>query len=76
MDQKINIVLTKDEALVLFDFLGRFNAQEHINIFEDQAEQRILWDIEAQMEQALVDPLKPNYTDLVMEARDKVRDKE
>ena len=36
-DGGIEIKLTKDEALVLFDWLSRFN-QEHDLKFEDQAE--------------------------------------
>jgi hypothetical protein len=39
---KINLTITKDEALVLFEFLARFNQTKHPNIFEDQSEQKTL----------------------------------
>ena len=40
MTEQLNISLTisKDEALVLFEFLTKFNQKEHPEIFEDQAE--------------------------------------
>ena len=74
MADKVTIELTKDEALVLFDFLGRFNQADNKNIFEDQAEQRTLWNIEALLEKTLVEPFMPNYADLVKQSRDKIRD--
>tara|TARA_R110002096_G_scaffold436025_1_gene665426 strand:- start:3824 stop:3958 length:135 start_codon:yes stop_codon:yes gene_type:complete len=36
------IKLNKDESLVLFEFLSRINDKELKEIFEDQAEQKIL----------------------------------
>jgi len=40
--QDINITLTRDEALVLFEFLSRFNQFDNKEVFEDQAEQKML----------------------------------
>ncbi len=74
--QKINLTVTKDEALVLFEFLSRFNQSEHSDIFEDQAEQKILWLLEGQLEKQLVEPFKPDYKDIVREVRNKIRDEE
>ncbi len=73
--ENINIILTKDEALVLFEFLARFNssvANDHL--FEDQSEQKMLWLIEGQLEKVLVEPFTPNYRDIVKEARNRIRD--
>ena len=42
--------------------------------FEDQAEQRVLWDLEAMLEKALVAPLRADYADLLATARERVRD--
>ena len=53
MNDKINIILAKDEAIVLFDFLARFNQNDNKEVFEDQAEQKILWDIESILEKQL-----------------------
>lgn len=74
--QKINLTVTKDEALVLFEFLTRFNQSEHPDIFEDQAEQKTLWLLEALLEEQLVEPFQPDYKDIINEARNKVRDEE
>jgi hypothetical protein len=74
--KEINIVLTKNEALVLFEFLTRFNQTDNKEIFEDQAEQKMLWLIESQLEKLLSEPFLPNYIDLIKEARNKLRDEE
>lgn len=74
--QNISLTLTKDEALVLFDFLGRFNQTDHTDIFVDQSEQKTLWILEGQLEKQLVEPFKPDYKDIIKEARNKIRDGE
>ena len=43
---RVSIELSGDEALVLFEWITRFNKREDAE-FEDQAEQRVLWDIES-----------------------------
>ena len=73
-DNQLNISLTKDEAIVLFEFLGRFNEKEDDNLFEDQAEQRVLWDIECILEKELVEPFQENYARILELARENVRD--
>ena len=70
------IKLNKDEALVLFEFLSRINYNELKEIFEDQAEQKILWILEGQLEKQLAEPFKPDYKDIIKEARNKIRDEE
>ena len=62
--------------MVLFEFLARFNETEHPDIFEDQAEQKVLWIIEGQLEKQLVEPFRPDYKKIINEARNKIRDKE
>jgi hypothetical protein len=73
--KKVMIELTGDEALVLHSWLTRFNSTQRGN-FQDQAEQRVLWDIEASLETALVAPFAPNYSELLEKAREQVRDSE
>ena len=46
-DKLLNLTISKDEALVLFDFLARFNEVERQEVFEDQAEQKTLCILEA-----------------------------
>jgi len=73
---EITITLNKDEALVLFKFLSRFNENDNKEIFQDQAEEKTLWVIEGQLEKILVEPFMPNYQDIIQEARNRIRDKE
>lgn len=74
-EKKVTLNLSADEALVFFDWLRRFN-QAPLNDFEDQAEQRVLWDIESSLESALVEPLDAKYDELIAAARSRVRDAE
>ncbi|MDQ3336766.1 MAG: hypothetical protein M4D80_16495 [Myxococcota bacterium] len=73
MSANVKVVLSDDEALVLFDWLVRFNKREGTH-FADQSEQRVLWDIECMLEKQLVAPLSPNYRELLDQARANVRD--
>lgn len=75
-NKDITIKFSNDEAVVLFEFLSRFNAEEHKDIFQDQAEEKTLWLIEGQLEKVLVEPFMPNYKDILLEARNRLRDKE
>ena len=43
---------------------------------EDQAEQRVLWDMSACIERMLVEPFDGNYHQLVADARAAVRDED
>ncbi|MDY0781687.1 hypothetical protein [Tenacibaculum sp. IB213877] len=73
-DKKVNIELSNDEAIVLFEFLGRFNEKDNSSRFEDQSEQKILWDIECILEKELSEPFRADYQDIVKKAREAVRD--
>ena len=72
MADTVAIQLTPDEALVLFDWLSRFNAIGD-GTFRDQAEQRVLWDVEAVLESNLVAPFDAQYDRLLAAAREQVR---
>ncbi len=75
-DKNVSIKLTQDEALILYDFLTRLDSNEWVNLFDDQAEQRVLWDLECSLEKQLVEPLQANYKDVVKQARNRIRDQE
>lgn len=75
-ENHIHITLTNEEALVLLDFLTRFDKTEHDGVFEDQAEQKMLWIIEGQLEKQLVETFSPYYLEIIKTARNNVRDKE
>ena len=55
----IDIALTKDEALVLFEFLSRYAETDRLNI-EDSAEQQALWNLTCLLEKALTEPFSSN----------------
>ncbi|MEM0938684.1 MAG: hypothetical protein AAGI25_02710 [Bacteroidota bacterium] len=70
----ISLNLSDEEALVLLNWVFRFNDGENDSFFEDQAEERVLWDIEAVLEKVTAEIFDGNYTELLAKARDKVRD--
>lgn len=69
----VTLELTNEEALVLFDWLARSTGGKPA-AFVDQAEQRVLWDIESMLESVLVAPISPDYNSQLAAAREAVRD--
>lgn len=74
-EKNVHLELSRDEAIVFFEWLTQFNKSDGAR-FEDQAEQRVLWDLEAMLESRLVEPFEPNYGELLARARSRVRDSE
>ena len=74
-DKKVNIELSKEEAIVFFEFLSRFNKNDTLDKFEDQSEQRVLWNLECALEKELSEPLTADYQNLLKKAREKIRDR-
>jgi hypothetical protein len=70
----VTLTLSSDEALVLYGWLNRFNQSQPA--FEDQAEQRVLWDIECILEKEVDALFGGNYRELLLEARERVRDRD
>jgi hypothetical protein len=70
----VTLNLSAHEALVLFDWLARTSAAGKPVPFADQAEQRVLWDLECMLESGLAQPLADDYATLLNTARDAVRD--
>lgn len=70
--KKISIEMSQAEALVLFEWLARNDKVQRLQI-EDEAEERVLWLLEAQLERQLVEPLAGNYSELLASARTLVR---
>jgi len=73
MSEQVTLQLSRDEALVLFEWLARVNSEQTMR-FEDQSEQRVLWNLEGSLESILVEPLDPNYEAIVAAARARLRD--
>ena len=74
-DEEVILRLSKKEALVLFDFVSRFSDEKKLRI-DDQAEERVLWDICCDLEKKLPEPLRADYAQLLADARRAVRDEE
>lgn len=68
----MRIELNDAETLVLYDdWLKRISEDD--KYFQDISEQEVFWTIEAQMDKVLVEPFKPNYVEIIAEAREQVR---
>ena len=74
MKENIQINLSNDEALILFQFLARFSDDEILEI-ADQSEERVLWSIHCDLEKILAEPFTENYAEILEKARKNVRDK-
>ncbi len=72
---EISLVLNKDEALILFEFLSRTCETEKFDdiLFDDKAEKQVLWNLEGQLQKILVEPFSPDYSEILKAARDKMR---
>jgi hypothetical protein len=66
------IQLSRDEALVLFEWLHRSEDEDRVSPPEHHAEQVALWNLSALLEHALVEPFQENYRQSVAEARDRL----
>jgi hypothetical protein len=67
----VALTLNRHEALLLFEWLATLDSRD-AGLSQDSAEQKVLWNIEGQLERLLVEPLAPNYRELLEDARKKV----
>lgn len=72
---RTTITLSSDHALVLYELIARLNAGDDA-WRTDQAEQRVLWDLEAELESKVTAVLAPDYRNQVTAARQRIRDAE
>jgi hypothetical protein len=67
------ISLDPDEALVLFELVSRLTAGDEPTIrFQHPSEEAALWALEGALEKILVEPLKPNYRELLQVAQQRL----
>ncbi|MGN6109572.1 MAG: hypothetical protein ACTHU0_30975 [Kofleriaceae bacterium] len=69
----VHVELSHDQALVLFEWLSRFD-ESGDPAFVDPGEQAALWVLEGSLESKLSEQFRPNYLELVAQARERVRD--
>ncbi|EKB58656.1 hypothetical protein [Bergeyella zoohelcum] len=74
-NKKILMELSKEESIVFFSWLNYFNENSE-NMFQDQSEQRILWDLESSLEKIILDVFSDDYNDKLKKYRELIRDKE
>lgn len=72
-DNAVTMTLPKAEALVLFEWIAGLD--ERGDQIDDDVAKKVLWVLEGQLESALVEPLQPNYLEVIAEARRKVLEK-
>jgi hypothetical protein len=66
------VTLSRAEAIVLFELLSRFSEADRLEL-EDPAERQVLWSICCLLEKELLEPLDPNYHEVLLKARAAVR---
>ncbi len=71
--EPVPVILSRAQALVLFEFLSRFCEKDQLDI-RDPAEERVLWDILAVLESALPEPFAHDYDQQLQRARESIRD--
>lgn len=69
--EPVVLTLTQAEALVLFEWL---HVNEGRHVLADQAEQRVLWDLESSLESRLKAVIAADYSERLYAARALVRD--
>jgi hypothetical protein len=70
--EPVDLTLTTDEALVLFDLLRRWEGSGVVEPPRHEAEQIALWNLSAALESLLSAPFAQNYEDLVQRARQRL----
>ena len=65
---EIALKLSQNEALVFFEWLASVEATT-TSLFKHPSEQKVLWNLQCQLESTLVEPFAPNYDDILAEAR-------
>lgn len=71
----VEIRLTPDEALVLFEFLSRSSDSDEWRV-EDQAEKGALENLVCLLEKQLVEPFDPDFAGLLQAARRRLCNKD
>jgi hypothetical protein len=71
MSEQINLTLSRGEALVLFDWIASLDSKAEKPVV-DEAEQDVLWEIEAQLEKKLYEILSPDYDKLLASAKERL----
>jgi hypothetical protein len=72
-DVAVDLIYSKDEAIVLFELLSRYFQEDRLSV-EHEAEKRVLWNTLALLEKNLVEPFDPLYLQILQKCRAAVLD--
>lgn len=72
-ENNIEIVISRAEALVLFELLAKFDETNTL-LISDTSEAKVLLKLLGSLEKKLVEPFYPNYLDVLDAARASLRD--
>lgn len=72
MADQITLNLSTDEALVLFELLSRHEDDSKLSL-NDVSEEHVLSILLGKLEVILVEPFRPNYSELLQIAQDKIK---
>jgi hypothetical protein len=72
-DEPVRLVLSQDEALVLFESLARYDETDQLSV-DGPAEQLALWRLHGGLEKALVAPFEADYAEQLRRARDRLQE--
>ena len=67
-EEAVVLRLSKDEALVLYEFVSRFGAEKRVEV-KDRAEEQALWNLECLLEKELAEPFAPDYAEILERAK-------
>jgi hypothetical protein len=67
---RVDLSLSRDEALVLFEMLFRCE-QERLLPKRSEAENRVLWNLMAYLQESLRGPFGAEYEELFLQARER-----
>ena len=66
--QSIHLKLSKQEALVLFEWLANADSADTARL-QHPAEEKVLWKLQARLESTLAEPFAADYANLLAQAR-------
>ena len=69
----VSVELSGDLAIVLLALAARLNERQEV-VFEDQAEQRALWDLESILESVVPSVVSNDFVEALQAARVRLRD--
>ena len=68
---KVDIELSKEEALILFEVLSRYSESEELTVCDD-AERQSLWNLCSALEKELSEPFSKDWKSALHSAKDKL----